>query len=108
MEAVIAKISHWIAAIGWAAFGSAFSIFIDREKMMILSKLTILSTFIFGMIIGYVFGNAVIEYFKLAHDSFAAFASQFILGWMGIAALVEIKSQLKSGLTALRKKYLGE
>jgi hypothetical protein len=108
MEAIIAKISHWAGALAWAAFGSAFSIFIDREKMLILTKLTIVSTFIFGMVIGYVFGNAVIEWFHLSPTSFAAFATQFILGWMGIASLVEIKAQLKTGLTAIRKKYLGE
>lgn len=108
MEALFSKIGGWLIALLPAALGSAFSVFIDRDKMVALSKVAIISTFAFGLIIGFIFGGAVNEHFKIAHDSFFAFASQFIIGWMGIAALVEIKLQLKTGLTAIRKRYLGE
>lgn len=108
MEALITKIGGWLAAIMWAAFGSGFSIFIDRKDIMILNKFVIFFTFVFGMIIGYVGGGFINEYFNVAKDSFAAFASQFICGYMGIAALVEVKDQIKLAITAIRKKYLGE
>lgn len=108
MEALLTKIGTWLVALVPAALGSAFSVFIDRDKMVALSKVAILSTFAFGLIIGYIFGGAINEHFAIKHDSFFAFATQFIIGWMGIAGLVEIKGQLKTGLTALRKRYLGE
>lgn len=108
MEAIFTKLGAWLVAIIPAALGSAFSLFIDRDKMATLSKFAILSTFAFGLIIGWIFGGAVNEHFKIAYDSFVAFATQFIIGWMGIAALVEIKGQLGSAITAIRKKWLGE
>lgn len=110
METLFAKIGGWLWALIPAAFGSAFSLFVDSKKTAELSRIGIIGTFLFGMIIGYIFGSAINEYFKLINNpdyQFIAFANQFVIGMMGIAALVEAKLQIKAAVTALRRKYFG-
>jgi hypothetical protein len=105
--ALITKIGGWIYALIPAIFGSAFSIYIDRDTVGQSSKIVILSTFLFGLIIGYAFGGGIIEHFGIIPASLTAFSIQFTVGWMGMAVLVGMKEQVKPTITALIKKYIG-
>lgn len=106
MEALLAKIG-WALGLIAAAAGSAFSLFIDPQKTKEMRTLTIWMTMLYGAGIGFLFGGAINEYFKITPISFFAFANQWLVGMMGIAALVEAKAQLKIAITALRKKWIG-
>lgn len=106
MEALVAKLG-WVFGLLAAAAGSLFSLFIDESKTKSMSKITVAMTFFFGMGIGFLFGGAINEYFKIDPISFFAFANQWVVGMMGISALVEAKAQVKLAITALRRKFIG-
>jgi hypothetical protein len=108
MEGFLAKLGGWLIGLIPAALGSAFSLFIDESKTKNLSKFIIFCTFGFGLIIGYIFGGAIADYFKISHDTFFAFSLKFTVGAMGIGTLVEVKGQIALAITAIRKRYLGE
>lgn len=108
IAAILSKLGAWLYALFPAAAGSAFSIFSDKKDMAAISRFAILSTFLFGVIIGHGFGGAINEHFKLLADSLMAFSIKFTVGWMGMATLVGIKLQITPAIVALRKKYFGE
>jgi len=107
METVATKASLWVLGLISAALGSAFSIFLERDKPLLSTKVRILA-FLFGLCIGFLLGSAFNEWQDIPAGSFIGFTVQFVLGWAGIAILTEAKLQIPLAISAIRRKYFGE
>lgn len=107
MEVFIA-IKAWIGALFPAAVGSALSIYLGKEKSLMMSRIELFGVFFFGVIIAHYMGGAAIEYSHIPPQSMSADAIKFTTGLIGMATVASALIQVPLALVAFRKKWLGE
>lgn len=107
MEGFFAKLGVWFWTVIPAAFGSALSLYLGKEKTALMSRVELLLVFIFGISIAHYLGGAAIEYSEISKTSIVADAIKFTIGLIGMATLANVLTQIPMTVSALRKKYLG-
>ena len=107
MEALLA-FKAWIGATIPAAIGSALSLYVSKDKTQTMSRVELVSVFMFGIALAHYLGGAAIEYSKLDPHGLIADAIKLTVGLLGMATLTNVMAQLPLAIAGLRKKWTGE
>jgi len=83
MDVVIAKITSIASAI----FGSALSLYFQKNKITNMKKLEITFVFISGVYLGHMAGSSIIEYWNISHESFIGDLIKFTVALFGMGIL---------------------
>lgn len=65
-------------------------------------------TFFEGVSIGHIFGNAIVEFYKIGALSYSATCIKFTLGLLGLFIIKEGMRQLPLFIEAFRNKWLSK
>jgi hypothetical protein len=97
MEIILTKIMAFMNALLPPAVGSAVSIYIGREKALLMSKLELFIVFVLGICIAHYMGGATARYFDIdiEKNSLIVDAIKLTIGIYGMAIFTEFMAHLK-------------